>query len=125
MNTSELKLYTSADKNHNRATISEIKLSQAEPNLVKPQPITKPDSTLFLLPLCFLIIWAGIVSIASGVWKVTRNEKVAVKHLDQQIPCKNCQFFTSSHYLKCAVHPSIALTQQAVGCSDYCPKITE
>ena len=118
-----LRLAVLAEISPNQATLSEIKLSPTEPNLVT-QPTNKPDGSLFLLPLCFLIIWAAVISIASGIWKAAREEKVTIKHLDQ-VPCKNCQFFTSNHYLKCAIQPSIALTQEAVNCPDYCPKITE
>ena len=38
-----------------------------------------------------------------------------------QVPCRNCQFFSANHYLKCAVHPSDVLSDKAINCSDYCP----
>ncbi len=37
-----------------------------------------------------------------------------------QIPCLKCQFFSGSHYLKCALHPTEAMTEAAINCSDYC-----
>lgn len=36
-----------------------------------------------------------------------------------QIPCANCQFFTGSPYLKCTLHPTIALSEEAINCRDY------
>jgi RNA polymerase subunit RPABC4/transcription elongation factor Spt4 len=39
----------------------------------------------------------------------------------RQIPCSNCQFFVDSRYLKCPVHPKIALSEAAIGCDDYHP----
>lgn len=34
-------------------------------------------------------------------------------------PCSSCRFFSHNAYLKCAVHPSIALTQKAANCSNF------
>lgn len=36
-----------------------------------------------------------------------------------QIPCTKCRFFTGDYRLKCTVNPSVANTEQAIGCSDY------
>lgn len=44
-----------------------------------------------------------------------------------QIPCLQCQFFSGSRYLKCALHPTEAMTEAAINCPDYRsrPQITE
>jgi hypothetical protein len=39
-----------------------------------------------------------------------------------KIPCQNCHFFSKNSLLKCAVHPTTAMTTDAVGCSDYCDR---
>jgi hypothetical protein len=39
--------------------------------------------------------------------------------------CHRCQYFSDNHYLKCALHPGTALTEQAVDCRDYCPNSKE
>ncbi len=36
-----------------------------------------------------------------------------------QIPCKNCRYFSGNFYLKCAVHPDTVLTKEASDCGDY------
>ena len=36
-----------------------------------------------------------------------------------QIPCTKCRFFTGDYRLKCTANPSIANTEQAIGCGDY------
>ena len=36
-----------------------------------------------------------------------------------QIPCTKCRFFTGDYRLKCTVNPSVANTEQAIGCCDY------
>jgi hypothetical protein len=38
------------------------------------------------------------------------------KHL---IPCNKCRYFSSNAYIRCAVHPSKAMTPEAIECSDY------
>ncbi|PSB39849.1 hypothetical protein C7B69_01275, partial [filamentous cyanobacterium Phorm 46] len=37
--------------------------------------------------------------------------------------CHRCRYFSDNSYLKCALHPATALTEQAVDCRDYCPNI--
>ena len=39
--------------------------------------------------------------------------------------CHRCRYFSDNFYLKCALHPVIALTEQAVDCRDYCPNSKE
>lgn len=37
------------------------------------------------------------------------------------IPFRNCRFYKDNRYLRCAIHPSIVLTKQAIDCLDYHP----
>ncbi|ERT09054.1 hypothetical protein M595_1012 [Lyngbya aestuarii BL J] len=39
----------------------------------------------------------------------------------QKIPCTNCQYFNGNVYLKCAVQPSLVMSEQAKDCTDYQP----
>ncbi len=72
-----------------------------------------PDSHLFLTQT---IVGLTILSI----WKFARDKKrLMTSNHFQQVPCKNCRFFTNNHYLKCAVYPAVALTKQALNCSDF------
>ena len=36
-----------------------------------------------------------------------------------QIPCTQCRFFTGDYRLKCTINPSVANTEEAIGCRDY------
>ena len=38
-----------------------------------------------------------------------------------QTLCHRCRYFSDNRYLKCALHPETALTEQAIDCRDYCP----
>lgn len=74
----------------------------------------------YLWPLCFVITWLVIVL---GIWSVISATVDVVKRSQQlhQIPCSHCQFFTGDYHLKCTVHPSSALTEDAIDCPDQRP----
>ncbi len=121
-----LKLHVSEQNNFNLASPSEAKLVSVKPELLKPE-LTKPegvitpDEVLFLIPLCSMVFLAVFILMLPDVWKLART-KIANLNRFHQVPCRNCRFFTNNHNLWCAVHPSIALTKQALNCSDYSPQ---
>lgn len=78
----------------------------------------------FLVPLCFILAWTFAVLALWSVWAAMRDSITTGKRL-HQIPCPNCQFFTGDYHLKCTVHPSTALTEEAIDCPDYCPQTRE
>jgi hypothetical protein len=41
------------------------------------------------------------------------------------IKCDQCQYLDCNPHLKCAIHPSTVLTQQAINCKDYHPSIEQ
>ncbi|MCL1469881.1 hypothetical protein [Argonema antarcticum] len=53
---------------------------------------------------------------------VTLNKGVAYVKRLHQIPCAGCDFFTNDYRLKCTVRPSIACSEEAIGCRDFEPK---
>ncbi|NEQ05218.1 MAG: hypothetical protein F6K37_04270 [Moorea sp. SIO4E2] len=77
----------------------------------------QPDLDL----ICFCLAW-GITMIL--VWTVLSavRESFAVAKRLHQIPCSNCQFFTGDYRLKCTVHPSVANSEAAINCIDFCAK---
>ena len=72
----------------------------------------------FLVPLCFLSAWALVVLVLWSLWSATRDTVKQTQRM-HQIPCADCQFFTSDYHLKCTVHPSTALTEDAIDCMDF------
>jgi hypothetical protein len=66
----------------------------------------------------FLCAWGFIIFVG---WTVLLMVREAAKQTSKmhQIPCSNCKFFTDNYTLKCAVNPSIALTEAAIHCPDY------
>ena len=66
-----------------------------------------------------------IISILSALffwnfWKVLKAGISQLRRL-HQVPCSRCVFFTGDHRLKCTVHHSKALSQDALNCLDFEP----
>lgn len=99
----------------------EVQLAQADSNVANPDFNTISTNTLFLIPISLLTAWAISIVIYSDIWAILQHGILAIKN-SNQVPCRNCQFFKNNPYLRCAVHPSTALTDEAKGCSDYCPQ---
>ncbi|MEH1969515.1 MULTISPECIES: hypothetical protein [unclassified Nostoc] len=132
MHTSEFfRLYVSVQKSVHQSTLIEANLAKATHNDTKPQEGDIPFVAVFLAHISFMLVWAIVVFLVSYVCKALedppenaaqdKDEIVSIKHL-QQHSCKNCRFFNNNYFLKCAVHPTTALTKQALNCSDYSPK---
>jgi hypothetical protein len=79
------------------------------------------------MTLCFLAVWA--IALLVFLESAVRYGREAVGKKYSQVPCRNCQFYSNNPHLRCAVHPSLALTKQAIECKDYTfsadPKSTE
>lgn len=83
--------------------------------------------TLIVVPLGLIAVWAIAL-----VW--VRQQQKQHNHSNRlsndnrptphhRIPCRSCQFFKNSPYLKCAINPIDALTQRAINCTDYAPNV--
>ena len=79
------------------------------------------DATVLLVPIGFIAIWAAFVCVISDTWKLNRRERSSLIQ-STQLPCKKCRFFHNNTYVKCAVSPHLALTKDAVNCSDFRPR---
>jgi hypothetical protein len=79
------------------------------------------DAALLLVPIGFVAVWAAVVCVISDTWKVRRKDMGSARQI-AQLPCKKCRFFHNNPYVKCAVNPEIALTRDAVDCSDFRPR---
>ena len=74
----------------------------------------------FIVPICFISAWSIVLLVVWSAWSGVRDT-IARSQRMHQIPCANCQFFTCDYRLKCTVHPSRALTEDAIDCLDYEP----
>lgn len=72
--------------------------------------------------ISLIIGGAFLVFLLSKLRKSKQNNIVVNLQQSNEIPCSNCRFFSSNPYVKCAVHPTLALTKEAINCADYCPQ---
>lgn len=81
-------------------------------------------SNHLLQALCLITAWSIIFFFVWSSWSAAKQGIATVKRL-HQVPCSNCRFFTGDYHLKCPVHPTIALTEEAITCLDYLPNGSE
>ncbi|HCF30158.1 MAG TPA: hypothetical protein DEV81_23825 [Cyanobacteria bacterium UBA11049] len=111
-----LKRYTIGEKDFNQTTLSEVKVAQTQPDGGNLSNVVLLGASIY-----FVMGWAILCLMVSIILTVARTEIITLERL-HQLPCRNCQFFSRNPYLKCAVHPCIALTEKASNCSDYLPQ---
>lgn len=70
----------------------------------------------------FIVAWVVFFLMLSKLRTVVDNKIVFSINSLNKLPCQNCEFFCSNNYLKCAVQPSMVMTEEAKNCSDYSPK---
>ena len=70
----------------------------------------------------FVMAWVVFFMMLSKLRTVVDNKMVFKINNLPKLPCQNCQFFSTNNYLKCAVQPSMVMTEEAINCSDYSPK---
>jgi hypothetical protein len=98
---------------------SQVKIDGATKLIVNNQDVIV--GTAANLIACALF-WSLFLFIA---WKnkiVVQNNKINFfRNTLSTIPCNHCRFSSNNSYLKCAVQPTIAFTDEATNCSDYSP----
>ncbi len=90
---------------------------QPQPNGIHPATGLIVDGALLLVPLSFALIWAIVVLLVADLPKLTWNNLKLNR--TPKVPCRNCRYFSSNPYLKCAIHPTVALTDNATDCKDF------
>lgn len=119
MHTEEITTeYLIANSRSEELLINEIQVENAQ-----PANTSIPDHVFMIWgPICLVLSWAALFLMLSKRGRIARNElAVNIKSLNQ-IPCKNCKFFANNPHLKCAIQPSLVLTEKAIDCSDYCQR---
>jgi hypothetical protein len=99
------------------------KLVQAQPSSEsaqtgQPEQVTPYGDFLPIFPLSFLIIWGVAAWIFLDIPKLL-GKGASLQRKRYKFPCQNCQYYTDNPYIKCAVHPTIAMTEAAKDCSDH------
>lgn len=102
--------------------VTQTNQSRVETETLKSVKVVTSDSIMLWGIVGFVVCWVAIFFMLSKRVRVTRKEIAINIQTLHQIPCKNCKFYSSDPHLKCAVNPSIVLTEKAVDCSDYCSR---
>ncbi len=113
--------YILTENSFNQIRLKETKVVLSTDNTTKPHVEMPYVPLLFAAILLIIIGKITALIVPLNVRKFPQNRKV-ISNRFQQVPCRTCQFFNGNHYLNCAVGPTIALTKQALNCSDYLPK---
>lgn len=71
-----------------------------------------------VFPVSFLVIWGLAAWFFLDVPKLLRKG-ASLSRKRCYFPCQSCHYFTDNPYVKCAVHPTIAMTDAAKDCADY------
>ncbi|MBH8572773.1 hypothetical protein I8752_07040 [Nostocaceae cyanobacterium CENA369] len=106
-----------ANLKFNQITRSEVKQEQ-----VKTNSSNVPDIVVSLAPVGLLVSWIIFFLVLQKTRRVLDNKMVPTVKTLYKVPCKNCQFYANNNYLKCAVNPSVVLTEEAKNCPEYSPK---
>ena len=66
-----------------------------------------------------LAFWTIILSFIAQ--KSIKGMAQAFNHVKKmhQIPCANCVYFTGNYCLKCTLHPTEAMSENAIACRDF------
>jgi hypothetical protein len=72
--------------------------------------------------LGFLVAWVVFFLMLSKLRTVVDNKIVFKINSLNKLPCQNCEFLCNNNYLKCAVQPSMVMTEAAKNCPDYSPQ---
>lgn len=100
----------------------EIDLSEVPSHQDSLNKETSSNGGVLFIPMGFiLIVWTILAVARLDFWKTFHNRLIPIKH-SSKIPCSNCQFFKNDPYLKCAVHPSKVLSEDAIDCPDHWPE---
>ena len=70
--------------------------------------------------VCFFCAWLFLILLGWSLLNGASDAIARSKKMHQR-PCSKCRYFTNDFRLKCTVQPTIANTEQAIDCFDYCP----
>ena len=68
--------------------------------------------------VCAVLAWSLVVAIALSLITTIRRGIANLQNV-HRVPCSCCAFSSSDYRLKCSVHPSVAFSEEAIGCYDF------
>jgi hypothetical protein len=112
--------YKTAETTLVRETENEVQLEEVKPNEVLISDILLTEGGGIIAFIFFFTVFLLMVPKRN---KIPQEDSITIStNPHENLPCRNCQYFSNNHYLKCAIQPSLVMTTEAINCSDYCPK---
>jgi hypothetical protein len=81
-------------------------------NKVETAPVAYQDTVNVPALLCLFVFLCLYTLAIMTTSRIKRKKQCS-------IPCRTCQFFSNNTHLKCAVQPTLVLTEEAKHCPDY------
>jgi hypothetical protein len=104
------------------ARITEEKQDREKLSGEKLNATTLDGEVVFAL-VYFLIITETLIFLKLSIKSYhSAQNRINTLNTLNQVPCKNCHFFTDKNYLHCAVNPTTVLKKEAINCPDYYPQ---
>ncbi len=119
---------TTQEKNNNKVTVSNVNVDSV--NLIEEKlngeelhgknlDVVKTPESAFYFSIYLVALTGWLIFLRLSNSRKTLKNRMTTLQYFNQVACRTCLFFTNNQYLKCAVHPSTVLKQQAINCSDY------
>jgi hypothetical protein len=95
----------------------------AQPFLPPLLPLSPGLRMYLAMDIAFLVAaGVGIACVFARPWiadRLKQLRRIANFKPRPRISCNRCAYFGQNPYLKCAIHPTIVMTEQAADCRDY------
>lgn len=105
------------------ARVGQVSTEIAEVRSVIVQPQKQPAvflESFLLFFFVFSFVCVAAVTLAKEISNKGSHKDVASRF--PAMPCPKCRFFNNNPHLRCAVHPTVTMTDRASSCVDYTPR---
>jgi hypothetical protein len=94
--------------------------TQVEASTINTPQIQLNSPADLVVPIALNVMATCAIALFLGKGAFKKGSGTTFLKTPLKIPCQNCFYFSKNSLLKCAVHPTTAMTTEAVGCSDFC-----
>ena len=94
--------------------------SSLAPSQKRVEDFSALDS-IFLATISFAIILSILIQIYDSLSNRKQDARADNLKLPADPICPGCQYFSNNCYLRCAIQPTIVMTEASIDCQDYSP----
>jgi hypothetical protein len=92
---------------------------QQSPSIQSNEYQLKGFENLIALTIASIALLLLFCSLKMTSFKTVRKRTASSQTSLPKIPCYNCRFFDNNPHLKCAIQPSLVMSEEAFNCPDY------